>query len=1652
MDTNNDFPIIIKAVRKYLVHCPRCDGEWQTDEMGMTECPKCAWPTKRTLTTPEPDFDTFRHQRINSPVGQEIVRQNEFKTAQSDLWQYYDLKADGHLYDENDELAFPERTFANHQEAEYFLSTSDIRGTVRTAITPTDTCKECGQRRPGDDRVSAGMKCRFCTYTAKIQGEFVKTSQVIDPLKISPEEREKYWELCRTERSSAARFGRKYFDYYIDHLTYTGHEEIRELLRSSSSQSDLGKTANIVPITICPKCKSEYQTKEIGITACPKCGEWMNREPLKALAAGLFPLKSVSDLRRWKQISFQDFLKLPQDDGTSKEFSFGPSIQTLADIAEGKCAISPKVQQGFIERAIQNGVITPGLGLEIGIEPGRQLINPSGQPMRQAESNGMIHTARTKLGDRNIHWQEMYTRDTAYFKQMYEDLVGKGCYLRFEGRDADSGDEYFAIVGPGHMHDPEPQFFAGTRKLPSNYSAGGLYFSNIREAMKYAEDTWGLPIPQDANYGWTSKNLRGLSAAKMDGWRDTHTKDSVMENFQGPIRKDGDEDSEEVAQDFPISETPSVEPVAWSVPVPDNAIPIFAITEHAFQKIAMPLGALYKNRRKNAQNYILFDPNEVREGQDPRFEAAVESSPSLRTALEIALRDQSKRQFFYDYDYSPEAGQQLSRYFIAYSPTGQGIYLVSVGPYLGDYFGEAVNKYYVGPRKLNIVSNQEIQNTVGRAIQNYIEQYSDRDERGNIRPNSIGLTSEDFNIPQRDGDGLLPNNKISLNQHGQQVVEESIARRMGIDTTGENWQEQAAVALEAQQQEWLNQHREWLPADANVMNYDRQQLDSVIKRIWLKYRHDQAKSRQDPAATTREWDSAQLPPPPQLKNNIMWREGAQSFRQMHKEPKFTVSTPPAIGSPTFRIQGEGTLRKGHRVKFVYQMPDTTKGGESISGRRMFGKKMYLVQHASQADDQGYMSVTLAEPYATPNGTLAPNTPASQADAKNAEWESNKVPTSIEVQANTVQTVSVPGDRMGSERTKVVVDWGMPIKDIARTLGVTTQRAQKLKKANMIANFGFDSLAEALQHFREHGLPIAPEDEDKLTTQQNVTTQDLATMAVAAEAARPAGTVRPHVANLDDESSEEDEKVQEEGVETDATKTMQPDRTRKVKPNTGRYTPKEDIENRNNLSPASNPLGKAIAPKAPKPTIKPLPLEKEEVPDLLDPQPLPQSDLTPVAPIPKAWRPKKNALGSVLGTFKSLMRLANQLDQDNKPEQAAEVRRIIARNSGSKFAQSLVGSPEAMANFRGKTFKIPTESHEAMLNGILAEFHIDSNAQGAFINENSNQVIEHRSVGGPTERWTLQELVDWVKSERGWHDKDFPIRVAGAREDADAMQLFEAIKSSNGPRTVEWLCKRMLWPLSYVQECLQILLQKQLIETDSGRNAPVWSLQTGVQERRQASDGFLPPRTAAGAFADHHIYELPAEQIVKGDFIESEVYGFFRVDTIEKSEDGNYYFTGMAGHRTIQVQIPHAGTISSLRKKNAPIGVKAQTQDPIQLVKKDCGLHSGRVGGPCVKCKYQSKLMENPKYRAGLQYTGTPWAAVVGDPAPTRTAQVNPQNGCSRQGCKGTYGPMDRGCGARICNICGDHKGLERCFCGWSVTRPGQGRAELHEMGETIDSD
>lgn len=47
--------------------------------------------------------------------------------------------------------------------------------------------------------------------------------------------------------------------------------------------------------------------------------------------------------------------------------------------------------------------------------------------------------------------------------------------------------------------------------------------------------------------------------------------------------------------------------------------------------------------------------------------------------------------------------------------------------------------------------------------------------------------------------------------------------------------------------------------------------------------------------------------------------------------------------------------------------------------------------------------------------------------------------------------------------------------------------------------------------------------------------------------------------------------------------------------------------------------------------------------------------------------------------------------------------------------------------------------------------------------------------------------------------------------------------------------------------------------------------------------------------------------------------------------------------------------------------------------------------------------------------------------------------------------LDNSCGAKVCVVCSDHEGLDRCFCGWARDG-GDGKQQLIELGETIEEE
>jgi len=126
--------------------------------------------------------------------------------------------------------------------------------------------------------------------------------------------------------------------------------------------------------------------------------------------------------------------------------------------------------------------------------------------------------ARQKLVEKDIDWRQTYTDKTLFLKDQFESIIGPGSYFRFEGEDNESGDRYYCIIGPAKVHKPRAKFFAGVRKLPATYSAGGKYFDSMDRAAKYARETWGVSTPKELK-PYTSATLYGISG-KIKKWKE----------------------------------------------------------------------------------------------------------------------------------------------------------------------------------------------------------------------------------------------------------------------------------------------------------------------------------------------------------------------------------------------------------------------------------------------------------------------------------------------------------------------------------------------------------------------------------------------------------------------------------------------------------------------------------------------------------------------------------------------------------------------------------------------------------------------------------------------------------------------------------------------------------------------------------------------------------------------------------------------------------------------------------------------------------------------------------------------------------------------------------------------------------------------------
>ena len=134
--------------------------------------------------------------------------------------------------------------------------------------------------------------------------------------------------------------------------------------------------------------------------------------------------------------------------------------------------------------------------------------------------------------DKKIKWTENYTERTVFLKEMYNDIVGPNSYWRFEGKEVGGSDEWYVVVSPaGVVGEHEKKFFAGVRKLPDKWPAGGKKFDSLIDAFTYAADTWGVPKPNNLPR-YSGQDLVGIGQ-RIDEWKSTHEEDEKIKKEDG---------------------------------------------------------------------------------------------------------------------------------------------------------------------------------------------------------------------------------------------------------------------------------------------------------------------------------------------------------------------------------------------------------------------------------------------------------------------------------------------------------------------------------------------------------------------------------------------------------------------------------------------------------------------------------------------------------------------------------------------------------------------------------------------------------------------------------------------------------------------------------------------------------------------------------------------------------------------------------------------------------------------------------------------------------------------------------------------------------------------------------------------------------------
>ncbi|MCK9433816.1 MAG: hypothetical protein M0R32_03120 [Candidatus Cloacimonetes bacterium] len=443
-------------------------------------------------------------------------------------------------------------------------------------------------------------------------------------------------------------------------------------------------------------------------------------------------------------------------------------------------------------------------------------------------------TARKKLADKSVSWEEIYTPDTAYFKAMYDDILGKGSYFRFEGKDSETGDWHMVVVAPAKMHDPQSKFFAGQRKLPSDYSASGEYFPDLKQALNHANNHWGITFPSDANLGLSSGDLKGIGD-KADEWRSENKKEDIVAKFDKKITD------------------PKNDPRSASV---NGKLIRCAMAEEKF-------------RNRPASRY--FDLDELDREMPADWDQVVEAWPNIVVELEYArsLRASLREMLMERYG-NRGADPEMHKMWLANCPEPSakkgkpyGSHIVSIGPYLGKKFSDgAANTFSPFTQSLTVYNPEDIQRTLTKAINDYQEEFG------------VLLNPQDFSLPKQVANKFMQH-FVKLKASGKEKLLGSVATGTGISTEDTGWKSVVEQRIEAQQKEWLARQQPNLKLD----DLKTKDVNGHIVAAWEAYR-------------TAIQNGENVPKPPMLDvtkfGNDKYTEGAQRPSGIIKYPAFKV--------------------------------------------------------------------------------------------------------------------------------------------------------------------------------------------------------------------------------------------------------------------------------------------------------------------------------------------------------------------------------------------------------------------------------------------------------------------------------------------------------------------------------------------------------------------------------------------------------------------------------------------------------------------------------------------------------------------------------------------------------------------------------------------